>query len=47
MSTPILLTGLGKFNKSIVSHTVLTVPGTLLNKNDKMAYFLTSPSIAL
>jgi len=42
-----LITGFGRFKTSNKSKTLFAAPGVLLNRNDKIAYLLASPSIAL
>ena len=41
------MTGFGKFKTSKTSNTGLAAPGVLLYKNDKIAWFLAFPSLAL
>jgi len=43
----LLMTGFGKFKTSKRSKTVLEAPGVLLYKNDKIAYLLAAPPLAL
>ena len=42
-----LYIGLGRFKTSMHSNIFEIAPGVLLNKNDKIAYLFTSPSMAL
>ena len=41
------MTGFGKFKTSKRSKTVLEAPGVLLYKNDKIAYLIAAPFLAL